>query len=139
MNQGCWAQGRVLLSLGAPSQRWRSKKQWLEAMVSSEMQGGPRAREPRGEGALGEGRSHTGLTRLPLSFLYSPQPKAREGRRELGLTKNNNEITITKANPGARALAAPEPTVNKQSANCLPDKLVPKSSVTGKERRHRRR
>lgn len=67
------------------------------------------------KGALGEGRTHTGLTRLPLSFLYSPQPKTREGRRELGLTKNNNEITITKANPGARALAAPEPTVNKQS------------------------
>ena len=35
-----------MVSLGAPSQRWRSKKQWLEAMVSSEMQGGPRAREP---------------------------------------------------------------------------------------------
>lgn len=76
---------------------------------------GARGGSTPAEGAPGEGRTHTGMTRLPLSFLYSPQPKTREGRREPGLTKNNNEITITKANPGARALAAPEPTVNKQS------------------------
>lgn len=91
------------------------------------------------EGAPGEGRTHTGMTRLPLSLLYSPQPKTREGRRELGLTKNNSEIAITKANPGARARSPGTHGKQTESANCLPDKLVPKSSVTGKERRDRRR
>ena len=40
---------------------------------------GARGESTPAEGAPGEGRTHTGMTRLPLSFLYSPQPKTRGG------------------------------------------------------------
>lgn len=90
----------------------------------------------RGKGLLA---SPSGADRLPLSSLHPPEPKKREGRRDLRLRKNNNEITITKANTGARSLQPQNPRQITKSANCLPDKLVPKSSVTGQERRDRKR
>ena len=68
-----------------------------------------------GGGGPGRGANPHWDDKTPPVFPLLPPTEDERGRRELGLTKNNSEITITKANPGARALAAPEPTVNKQS------------------------
>lgn len=75
---------------------------WGDGVSGEEGCGGLR-QISRGRGLRARGRTHTGLTRLPLSFLHPPNRRRERGWRELGLTKNNNEITITKANTGARA------------------------------------
>lgn len=69
------------------------------------------ARKIPGEAAPGESRRD----RLDAPSLPSIPPTGGERGEEGAETKNNNEITVTKANTGAHSLAAPGPTANKQS------------------------
>lgn len=55
------------------------------------------------EGAPGEGTSPHWADKTPPFFPPSPRPKEREGKEGAERAQNNNEITITKANTGARA------------------------------------